>query len=92
MKIKTLAAALAATVMALTTVTASAEGLNCSEGAYESSLQALNYTNGAINLIDEITLYKQPTPYSCAATCAGMCIGVSPQSLQNAGFNIDYAD
>ncbi len=91
MKFKGLIAALAATVMALSAVTASADSFYDPEETYESIFQA-SYANGPIDLKDEITLYKQPTNSSCAATCAGMCIGVSPESLHNAGFNIDYAD
>lgn len=41
---------------------------------------------------NEITIYKQITPISCATTCAAMCVNKSPQTLRNDGFNLDWAD
>ena len=39
-----------------------------------------------------IIVYKQITNNSCATTCAGMCVKKSPQTLKDAGFNLDWAD
>ncbi len=39
----------------------------------------------------KINVYKQITDYSCAATCACMCIKQSPRSLQSE-FDLDWAD
>lgn len=43
----------------------------------------------SIDNASKITVYKQITDISCAATCAGMCVKKSPATLQAAGFNID---
>ena len=92
MKFKTLAAALAATVMALSTVTASAETFNTPEETYEVSVNPASTSSVSYDRYNKITPYTQITASSCAATCAGMCVNKSPATLQAAGFNIDYAD
>lgn len=43
-----------------------------------------------VNNASKITIYKQITDVSCAATCAAMCVERSPATLQADGFNIDY--
>lgn len=45
-----------------------------------------------VNNASKITIYKQITDTSCAATCAAMCVRKSPQTLQAAGFDLGYAD
>lgn len=40
----------------------------------------------------KINVYQQITDYSCAATCAAMCVKKSPQTLRNDGFNLDDAN
>lgn len=94
MKFKGLIAALAATVMALSTVTASAETTNSNASVYEAN--ALENVNSIydIDLIvaDKVTPYTQTTAKSCATTCAGMCVHKSNSELENAGFNLNNAD
>lgn len=94
MKFKGLIAALAATVMALSTVTASAETTNTNAGVYEANALEYVYPIYDINLLaaDKITPYTQTTAKSCATTCAGMCVHKSNEELKAAGFDLDYAD
>lgn len=94
MKLKTIAAALAASVMALSTVTASAETFNTPEETYEVSVsQASPLSVVSYNRYTKIKEQSQTTPYSCATACAAMCVKKDlEKDIQAAGFNIDYAD
>lgn len=87
----------AATVMALSTVTASANSIDTHEEVYEVDvLENISpvSTNATVTYsrYNKITPYTQITSYSCATTCAGMCVRKSPAELRDAGFDIDWAD
>lgn len=94
MKFKGFIAAIAATVMALSTVTASAETTNTNASVYEANALERVGPIYEIDLLaaDKITPYTQTTSKSCATTCAGMCVHKSNEELESAGFNLDYAD
>ena len=40
----------------------------------------------------KINVYQQITNTSCAATCAAMCVKRKPETLQNDGFDLGWAD
>lgn len=49
-------------------------------------------THVSYNVSSMITPYKQITSQSSATTCACMCVKHSPNEVQAAGFNLDYAN
>ena len=97
MKFKVLTVTFAVMVMALSTVTASAESVKSGEESYASNLLNGNTVASVsatvtYNRFNKITPYTQITSSGCATTCAGMCVGKSPNEHQNDGFNLNWAD
>lgn len=90
MKLKALTAAFAATIMALSSVTASA---NAAEVYEENVSPASTYSIVTYNRYENILEQSQTTPYSCATACAAMCVNKDLEGdLKADGFNINYAD
>ncbi|MCM1298005.1 MAG: BACON domain-containing protein [Firmicutes bacterium] len=64
---------------------------------YRSDTVNVNVTQAAAkqvyyNLDHLMRLYQQPTEYSCAFTCACMCVMHTPADVENAGYNPNNAD
>ncbi|MCM1059783.1 MAG: C39 family peptidase [Eubacterium sp.] len=73
------------------------EIINNNEIIAEEAVNAAAETSAAAATVaydrsSMITIYTQPTDTSCAATCAAMCVKKSPQTLQNEGFDLGWAD
>ena len=89
MKFKRFTAALAATIMALSTVTVSASATEVYEANVIPATSQSTVTYGSIS---NILPQTQITAYSCATTCAAMCTKQSIYDIQAAGFDINYTD
>lgn len=70
-----------------------ATGVVCVNGSNVATISVNQAAPSATyNRYSKITVYQQITTTSCATTCAAMCVNRSPETLQDDGFNLGWAD